>query len=601
MNEDRRYFEDEHRYLTEAGAEFARLHPARAKFLNLSDPRSRDPHIERLIEAFAFLTGSIRRRIDDDFPEITHALLDLVWPHHLRPIPPIALLKFTPVPGMVREPQVIERGFLVESKPTSKEIPCRFSTAFPVTILPLEIREAMVVPDEGGQPLLRFRIGLVRGADAKDLEIERLRLFIAGESPVAYRIYHVLRTMVDSIALHFSRERRRILPGSAIKPVGFDDQDSVLPYPPVSFPGYRLLTEYFVFPEKFRFVDIVGIGALELDRGQDEIYFDIRFSQRPPDGFRPTTDSFELYVTPIVNLFPTAGDPIEVTQLKQRYAVSPDFTRAYAYDVISVDQVEARLEDGRVRPRTPFYSFEHDPNRVESEDEHESFSAQEGEGEDRPARPDGISYSVTHRINAAGRWATHLALVSNVRGQLPAPETLSLQLTCSNGRLCDEVRLEDICLAAEERPDFVTFHNITRPTRPIYPKLGNGNEWRFISHMALTFISVSEARALMAILSLYNPGDSPANQHRIDSIREVRTRPLDRLIRGAPIRGTQVRITIDETHFDDEGDLLLFNEVLNEFLSLHTTINSFTELVVLLEPSGKEYTCPPAYGKKSLI
>jgi type VI secretion system protein ImpG len=583
MSEDRRYYEEELNYLVEAGREYARLHPERARFLNLSDPRSRDPHVQRLIESFAFLTGNIRRRIEDDFPEITHALLDLVWPHHLQPIPPLALLKFTPLAGMVHEPQVIPRGFLVDSRMTSKEVPCRFSTAFPVTIMPLALEQAGLLTDESGQQVLRLKLLLDQGTDPGALEIYRLRLFIAGEAPVAFRIYHVLRTSVDSITLHFSRERRRTLPGSRIEPVGLTKGEQVLPWSLVSFPGYRLLAEYFAFPEKFRFIDITGIGSLELERGQRELDIDIRFKRRPPEGFRPTADSFELYVTPIVNLFPRSGEPIHVDHLKNRYRLIADYTHADAYDVISVDRVEGIRADGRRRRYRSFYSFEHDP------------------GGDEGADPECISYLVTHRINAAGRWATHLALVSKTAGQLPSPETLSLELTCSNGPLCREVGLDDVRYAAEERLDFATFRNITRPTAPIYPKLGSGTEWRFISHMALCSLSIAEASALQAILSLYNGDDSPANQRRIDSIKAVTTRPLDRLIRGAPVRGTQVRITIDESHFDEAGDLLLFTEILNEFLSLHTTINSFTELVVQLVPSHKEYVCPPAQGKKSLI
>ncbi len=583
MSDDDRYFEEELNYLVEAGREYARLHPDRAKFLNLADARSRDPHVQRLLEGFAFLTGSIRRRLDDDFPEITHALLNLVWPHYLRPIPPIALLEFTPLAGMIREPQTIPKGFLVDSKFTSHDLACRFATAFPVTILPLSLSDALVTTDDGGQPVLRLRLAFEGGADPTRFPLDRLRLFIADEPAKAFSIYHVLRTSVDAITVRTGRDRARVIPGTAITPVGFADDEDVLPYPKVSFPGYRLLSEYFAFREKFRFVDVRGIGVVELEPRSSTFDLDIAFTKRPPDGFRPSVESFKLFVTPIVNLFPRDGEPITVTHVKQKYRVLGDYTHPDAFDVISVDGVEGvRQSDGVRRTHHDFYSFGHDQSDLLAEQEC-------------------LSYQITNKVNAAGRWATHLALISATDNQLPAPEVLSLNLTCSNGRLCREVGLEDIRTAAGERPGFVTFRNITRPTEPVYPKLGEGAAWRFISHMALTFMSISDPGALKAILALYDVGDAAANRRRIDSIIEVSARPVESLVRGTPIRGTEVTVTLDERGFDDAGDLLLFSEILNEFMALHTAVNSFTTLVVRRSPSGKEHRCPQAYGKQRPI
>jgi type VI secretion system protein ImpG len=152
--------------------------------------------------------------------------------------------------------------------------------------------------------------------------------------------------------------------------------------------------------------------------------------------------------------------------------------------------------------------------------------------------------------------------------------------------------------AAERGVESATFTNITVPTPPLYPPLGSGSEWRFISHMALNFLSVADAGALRKILELYNIGNDPANTRRIESIRSSVARPVEALIDGTPIRGTEVTLTIDEDHFDNRGDLLLFIEVVNEFLSLHASINSYVRLVVRHEPSGEEYRCPMAHGRK---
>lgn len=581
MKDTGRYYEEELSYLVEAGREYARVHPDRARYLSLADARSRDPHVERLIESFAFLSGAVRQKIEDEFPELTHALLDLVWPHFLRPVPPVALLQFAPIPGMVREPQVVPRGFLVESKATSVGVPCRFSTAYDVDIYPIRLAEAGMVTDSAGGRLLRFRFDLDDGAEAAKLSIERLRICLAGQPAVAFRNYRMLRTQVDSVVVRFARDNCRVLAAGCVRPVGLATGEELLPATAVGFPGYRLLSEYFAFAEKFLFVDIVGVGALDLPNKARSFELDVRFRQRPPDAFRPATEDFALYVTPIVNIFSREGEPILVDQLKRSYRVLGEYTHPEAYEVISVDSVEGLHRDGGARERhQPFFSFAHSP----------------GDGSDG-----GTYYHVTDRVGPGGGWQTFLSLILPVRGRLPGAETLSLRLTCMNGRLCQEVGAEAIRIAAEERLDFATFRNITRPTDAIYPKLGDGTQWSFVSHMALNVLSIADAAALRTILSLYDAGESPANRRRIDSVKALKARPRDILARGTPIRGTELTLTLDEGHFDDDGELLLFSEVLAQFFSLYAPMNSFTELIVVRDPSGEVLRCPPTTGKQSLL
>jgi len=581
MAESNRFYEEELNYLIEAGREYARLHPDRARFLNLSDPRSRDPHVERLVESFAFLTGNVRQKLEDDFPELTHALLDLVWPHHLRPIPSMAILELQPKKGMVRERQVIPRGFLVDSQRTSQEVPCRFRTAYEVEMHPIHLAEASLVADQAGRPRLRMRFETVEGAEAGRLRIDRLRIHLAGEPAAAFGLYQVLRRQVDSILLTWGKEGKRLLPEGAIRPVGFAEDEEVLPYPGTSFPGFRLLCEYFCFPEKFLFLDIFGLGAVPLGPRDPGFELEVRFRGTVPDTFHPTAENFRLHATPIVNAFPRDGEPIEVNQLKVKHRVLGDFTHPEAYEVISVDRVESlRRSDGARFQRPPFFSFDHDSGD--------------------PAT-DGVYYHVTQKRSPLGVWLTYLSLISSAKGRLPSEEVLSLSLTCTNGRLCREVGIGDIRGYGGERLEFATFRNLTRPTEPIYPRLGAGTEWRFVSQMALNLLSLSDPAAFRSLLSLYDPGEQPANRRRIESVREAKIAPREILDRGAPIRGTAFSLTVDETHFDDFGDLLLFSEVLSEFLSLYSNVNSFTELTVTQTPSGEILRCPATRGKQSPI
>jgi type VI secretion system protein ImpG len=578
MDEKLGYYEEEMNYLVELGHEFARLHPDRAEYLSLSDPRYRDPHVERLIESFAFLSGRIRQRLDDDFPELTHALLGLVWPHYLRPIPSMALLQFRP--AGLQEKLSVSKGFLVDSTATSAEIPCRFQTAFDVDIYPFTLADASFLADDAGRPLFRLRFQLEEGAQPSDLVVDRLRLFVFGKGTIASELHRILRHDLEGVTVRFDRDRSRALPASSVRAVGFAEEESVIPFPRTSFPGYRLVTEYFCFPEKFRFIDVTGIGEIDLEKDQETFDVDLHLKERPPENLHPDTKTIRLYVTPIVNHFPRGGEPIHVDHLKNRYRVLGDYTHPTAYEVMSVDSVTAiRQNDGKKVTRKPFFSFE--------------FGGDSGDENDAD-----IYHHITHDFGPDGGWRAHLSLISRERNHLPDPETLSLELTCTNGRLCQEVGSKSIKIPADRGLEGANFTNITVPTPPIYPPLGHGSEWRFISHMALNFLSAAEASALRSILELYNVGDDPANTRRIDSILSTSARPVEALVQGTPIRGTEVRLTIDQGKFDSRGDLFLFIEVINEFLTLYAGLNSYVRLIVQLEPTGEEYRCPIAHGRK---
>lgn len=592
---DDRYYQEELRYLLEAGREYARMHPERARFLHLEDSRHRDPHVERLIEAVAFLTGRVHRRLDDDFPELTHSLLRLIWPHYLRPVPPLAMLELDPLTDRFTGHERVPAGCLVDSKPTSAGVPCRFRTGYPVDLYPIRLQEVGVNTDEAGRRFLNLGFELTEGADPAAFRLDRLRLYLAGEPPAAFLTYWLLRRSAESVALRYTSERSdRWQAEEVIRPVGLGSEDELLPYPRVSFPGYRLLSEYFAFPEKYLFIDFVGLGSLARLEGKRTFNLEVRFKEAPPDGFRPTTDDLRLYVTPIVNLFPREGEPIQVTHVRTDHKIQADYSHPEAYEVISVEEVMG-LPKGEhsARKHVPFFSFKHE------------------------GKPDGIYYQVSHGLDPAGRWSARIGLVSPNKGELPKPETLSLSLSCSNGQLCQEVgrdvrlarrrpgdkmeSLGTISLPGGERLDTARIADITRPTESVYPETGDKAEWRFISHMALNHLSLADVESLRQVLALYNVGDQPANRRRIEAVRAITVRPLDKLIGGAPVRGSELILELDETHFAGAGDLLVFSEVLSEFFSLYAGINSFTELVIHRHPSNEEFRCPAAAGRQSLL
>lgn len=596
MARDDRYYEEEIDYLRRAGHEYALLHPQRADYLRLDDVRQRDPHVERLVESFAFLTGHIRRKLDDELPELTRALMDLVWPHYLRPVPPFAMLQMEPVPGLLETHQHIKAGFPVKSKQVQPEnVRCEFRTVYPVDLLPIELRKGEIVTDEAGQRRLHFTFGVLESADRGELRLDRLRLHLYGEPPIAFCAYRLLLRHISRLELRFARDRRRRFTErhqltKRVRSVGFGEDEALLPYPGASFPAYRLLTEYFAFPEKFLFIDLLDLGPIELEDHQDSFDLIIDFDERPPDFFRPGVENFRLHVTPIINLFEKESDPVDIDHRKLTYELVPDKTAPGAFEVYSVDDVRGiKATSTRSAKRYAFYSFEHD--RV-------GDPRGGGHGGDRR---DGAFYHVSQQFSRTGRWTTDISLILPEHGRLPEQETLSLTLTCTNGKLAHRIGGKGIRSQGGPGYEFVRFHNLTLPTEPVYPRLGRGAEWSFLSHMALNHLSLTQPEALRQVLRLYDLEAKRANRRRIESVVEVSNRKLERLIAGAPVRGTEVTLRVDESHFADRGDLLLFSEVLGRFLGLYAAVNSFVELKIEILDSEDVLTCRPTLGAQLLI
>src|SRR5262245_13372538 len=104
------YYERELLFILHLAQEFAKHSPAAAGRLLLEPHRSTAPHVERLIEGFALLAGRIHHKIDDEFPELTDALLGVLYPHYLAPVPSMSIIQFDLDAGRAQLPN----GFLID-------------------------------------------------------------------------------------------------------------------------------------------------------------------------------------------------------------------------------------------------------------------------------------------------------------------------------------------------------------------------------------------------------------------------------------------------------------------------------------------------------
>jgi type VI secretion system protein ImpG len=624
------YFERELKQLAALGDEFASRHPQVASRLRLG--AGGDPHVERLVQAVAFLNGRIRHKLDDSFPELTEAVLGVLYPHYLRPIPSLAivqmeldasqheLVKGYPVP----------RGTSIETEAdTMFSQRCEFRTAYDTTLWPLRIEQARLTrrPFEAPKSPLESRALAVLHVRLKtfapatkvtQLALDKLRLHLDRSQGVnVYKLLEMLKTDVLEICLAAGPAAKTfaVLPPSACELVGFDPEEALLPEDPRTFRGYRLLTEYFAFPAKHLFLDLSlndpatgrsALAALEGTAG-DTLDLYILLKRGDPDLERElSAQTLRLGCTPIVNLFPQSADPFPLVQTETEYNVIPDARRGLACEIYSVDGVEAVSgSTGEAVEFRPFFSWKHSLTDS-SREAYWNASIRSGPNCD-PNDPSRFRREV------------FLTLVDlGFRPSQPANSTLRVQTTCFNGDAPSYLPT-GAGPGGLPRP-VLSFPNgagpigrvacLAPPTRALRPDLADLSLWRLVSHLSLNHLSLEggedAAVALREILELYNYRRAADTQALIDAVIDVRSEKVVRRIgwrAGGFGRGLAVNVTIDESRLAGLGGYLLA-AVLDRFLGMYVSLNSFTELTVQSKQRlGQEepWKWPMRSGERALL
>ena len=186
-------------------------------------------------------------------------------------------------------------------------------------------------------------------------------------------------------------------------------------------------------------------------------------------------------------------------------------------------------------------------------------------------------------------------------------ETLSINLRCTNGTLPESLSVGDIDVPSQISPPFVTFSNITAPTATCRPVLDSSLHWTLISNLALNYLSLLKPEPLKNILRIYDFAAfhdiqvERRSQKRLAGIVSIDTQPVDRLIRGFPVRGLQSTLTLDPEAFTCEGDMYLFASVLSQFFTLYSSVNSFHLLKMHNQGNNEDYTWELMSGKQPVI
>ena len=606
------YYERELTFLRQSGAQFAEKYPKIASRLMLEPSKCDDPHVERLLEAFAFLAARVHLKIDDDFPEITEALLGIVYPHFIRPLPSMSIVQFhlDPQKGKLSTGCPVPRDTLIYSRPVDG-VPCKFRTCYDTTLWPIAVTGASwTTPDRLKPPLKAadaagaLRVELACTAPDMEfakLELDQLRFFLDGESALIHTIYELLCCNLLQIVVRDGQGGPRAaavtLPAGSLRPVGFEEHEGMLPYPRRSLIGYRLLQEYFAFPDKFFFVDVNGLreACAGLKRNAELVFLFSRFEgderrQRLETGVSPNT--FRLGCAPVVNLFPQTAEPILLDQQKYEYPVVPDVRRPLAMETYSVDQVSSlKPQPQEIVEFQPFYSFQHSAQQAKQQ----TFWI----ANRRPSV----------RLNDNGT-EIEIALVDlSFRPTRPATDALTIRATCTNRDLPARLPFgnETGDFELETGAPIKRIVALRKPTLPIRPPLGKAMQWRLISHLSLNYLSlVSEGReALQEILKLYDFSGSAYTSKTVEGIIGLKSgRQFARVVSEESIafaRGHRVELELDEEQFVG-GGVYLFASVIEYFLGLYASLNSFSQLTARVRQRKEVLReWPPRAGRRILM
>jgi type VI secretion system protein ImpG len=581
------YYERELRFIRRMAADFAVKYPAVASRLELEPDKCEDPHVDRLIQAFALLTARVRHKIDDEFPEITEALLGILYPHYLRPIPSMSIVQF----ALDREQSAITAGYAIPkgaellSKPVTG-VPVEFRTCYPVTLWPLEVRSASFVrasalPAMTGVALnpdafaaIRIEIQTVGGAKLSEMLVSHLRFYLNGDSQITYTLHELISNNALQVIVRGPQGSRAVaLPENCLREVGFGDDEGLLPYDDRSFLGYRLLQEFFSFPEKFLFFDVHGFDLPSRAGWTDRMELIIllgEFGRRERLAVLERSvnaDTFQLGCAPAVNLFQRQAEPIRVTEAETEYRVVADRYHETLTEIYSIDRVvSSRPNTEELLEYQPFYSFRH--SYVPEQDRTAFWIATR-----RPSFHKGDKGS-----------EVYLSLVDlGFRPAAPPDELLTVRVTCTNRDLPAKLPFTgaDGDFEMESGP-MVHIRCRRRPTEAVRPVYRRGLQWRLISHLSLNSLSIMDGReAFQEILNLYDFSDDPVVRRQIAGITEVSSVPhmarVTSEMGSTLCLGTRVEIEFDEDQFVGTGAFLMAS-VLERFMGLYSSINSFSQL-----------------------
>jgi type VI secretion system protein ImpG len=618
-----KYYNHELQHIREMAGEFALEYPKIAGRLGLDGFECADPYVERLLEGFAYLSARVQLKVDAEFPRFTQHLLEIVYPHYLSPTPSMAVVQCQPdlMEGSLNE------GFLIPKQTTlrsnigkGEQTACEYRTAHDLTLWPIELIEAEYLNGIGAVSVLgipslsglkagiRLRLKTTAGLTFNQIKLNNLTLYLRGVGELPMQIYEQL--LANSIAIVVQPTNRpiawqHIVKQSAVLPVGFSQDETMLPYTQRSFQGYRLLQEYFAFPERYMFVELTQLQAALQQCGDNEIDIIILLNRNNPQLVNEIDATrFALFCAPAINIFPKRADRIHLNNQTNEYHIVPDRTRPLDYEIYQIREVTGfgSTSDDQ-QAFLPFYQASSDQSQAQQRAYYSIIRTPRVMSAKQKLQGPRSSY-VGNEIHISIVDANEAPFKSELR-------QLGLETLCTNRDLPLQLPIgigkTDFSIQTGAPVEFIRC--LSGPTKPRPSNAHKDTAWKLINHLSLNYLSIlnnSEkdgASAFRSLLSLYGDNSDLSFRKQIEGILFIQSKPIVRRINTAgPIvfgRGLEITLTVDESAFEGSGVFLL-GMVAEQFFAQYVSLNSFTETVLKTNDRGEIMRWPMRLGQRQL-
>ena len=617
------YYEEELTHIRALASEFADMHPAIARNLSLDTVPCPDPYVERLLDGVAFLAARTRLKVDAERSRFTRSVLEVLYPDLVAPAPAVGMAILKPgqqVQTMLAGHRVKRGTRLVSSLQPGLSTRCTYTTGQDVVLWPIKVdsvgyyqdRSALAaaglrsIGDVAGELALRITIQRAGKGFLNELDLDSLDLCFAGR-PKAATIFDTLFGATAAVGARIEGNDHRLTALGEIEMVGINDAEAMLPRTRSTFEGYRLLREYFLMPERFHFARVRGIKPVvrASPGGLDLIFL---FRRPAPEMSDITAADFELFATPIINLFERECNVIEIDRRKTRQVVHADRTRPRDFETYRVTRVEdadiegpeadvpALFSLGQNRGSGWVYSTERRPRRPGEDERRQGMTRTTYPGDD-----------------------VFLAISSPVDGLTPRPiARLDIVALCTNRDLPILDDTPTLTLESGDPVETVRLMGAVRPPRPaLAAALPVGAEgesradelaWRMVAQLSLNFLSLAAegrgADPLHALLDLYADRGDPGVARHARSITRVELRPsIERLQIAGPMcfgRGVEITLHVDQSTVSGHSTLLL-SALLSRLFARHCGINGFVRTKTRLLQKQEEVPWPLTHGNRHLI
>jgi len=613
------YYNRELQYLRGMGAEFAEAYPRIAARLGMDGLECADPYVERLIESVAFLAARVQLKLDARHPDFTQHLLEMVYPTFLAPVPSCAVAELVPTlsESSLKEGYAVPRGSTMNAQGgASDRTPCQFRSAHDVVLWPLSITDAKYVVgtssfsapglklDSRSRGAIRLGLRTEGGVALRELPVDSLTFFISATADLAGKIYEQLIANCTGVVVRSPGGTHAVLlPAGSVRAVGFEDDESMLPLSPRGFQGYRLVQEYFAFPDRFLFFAVDGLREALAAVGGEEAELLFLVDRNLPDLENALDASqFRLNCVPVVNIFPRSLDRIHLTPHDTEHHVVPDLTRPMDFEVYAIDRIVGIGSGGESLVEIlPMYSTDH--RSIENEMQ-AYYSVQR-----RARLPSPRQQRTGARTNYLGSECFVSIIDAQQREFSGEIRQLDITARCTNRDLPIGLGFSKSGLEFELQggAPVQTVRCLAGPTIPRPSPAFGDTAWRLIGQLSLNYLSLSDtdpdkgAEMLRHLLALHTAPNDPVAQRQVDGVRRVSHKAVVRRIPGGgPItygKGIQVGVTLDDSAFEGLGTLRL-GAVLERFFARHVSINSFVETRLQSAARGEIKQWPVRTGSR---